>query len=294
MVTGTAFADLTNIAHLGREIQIFRGDLRDREWVQAMVRAVRPDVVFHLAAQSFVTVSWVDPEGTLATNVSGTLNILDAIRGSCPSALIIIVGSSAVLGPRSPDEMPLHEDAEFRPTSIYAVSKVAEEMLGYFYWRAHGLGVVRVRPFNMTGPRKVGDACSDFARSIVEVSAGLRATLDVGNLDSVRDLTDGRDAAVALWTLARHGTPGEVYNLCSGLPRRMKDVLGRLLELAGTDVEYRVVPEKLRPVDDPIHVGDNGRLRALGWSPKIPFDKTLTDTLAYWRQRLAREGVTAS
>lgn len=285
-VYGMVYGDTGNIEHLKDPIAVFQGDLKDRHRVEAIVDQVRPDVVFHLAAQSFVTVSWEDPEETLRTNVLGTFYLLEAIRKAALDPVILVVGSSSVYGPRNEEEMPLQEDGDFRPTSMYAVSKVAEDMLGHFYWRVYGMRVIRVRPFNMTGPRKTFDACSDFARGIVEIEKGLREVLEVGNLETVRDFTDGRDAVRALWLLAEKGIPGEVYNLCSGTARRMSDVLKMLMSQSTVKVHYRVVPEKMRPFDDPVYVGSNAKLRALGWAPQIPFEKTLADMLDYWREKL--------
>ena len=285
-VHGMVYGDASNIEHLKGKITILEGDLKDRERMEEIISQMRPDIVFHLAAQSRVTDSWEDPEETLKTNALGTFYLLEAIRKTGLNPIIVVVGSSSVFGPCDEKEMPLKEDREFRPTSMYAVSKVAEEVLGYFYWRVYGMRVIRVHPFNMTGPRKDGDACSDFAKGIVEVEKGLQEVVKVGNLETVRDFTDGRDAVKALWLLAEKGVPGEVYNLCSGGAYRMRDILERLDALTGTEVRYQVVPERMRPYDDPIYVGDNSKLRALGWEPHISLRKTLADMLDYWRQKL--------
>jgi len=285
-VHGMVYGDASNIEHLKGKITILEGDLKDRERMEEIISQMRPDTVFHLAAQSRVTDSWEDPEETLKTNALGTFYLLEAIRKTGLNPIIVVVGSSSVFGPCDEKEMPLKEDREFRPTSMYAVSKVAEEVLGYFYWRVYGMRVIRVHPFNMTGPRKDGDACSDFAKGIVEVEKGLQEVVKVGNLETVRDFTDGRDAVKALWLLAEKGVPGEVYNLCSGGAYRMRDILERLDALTGTKVRYQVVPERMRPYDDPIYVGDNSKLRALGWEPHISLRKTLSDMLDYWRQKL--------
>ncbi len=288
-VFGMVYGDTKNIDHLKGSVMVLPTDLNDRERVESMVTQVSPDIVFHLAAQSFVTASWQDPEQTLRTNVLGTLYLLEALRKCDINPVTIIVGSSSAYGSHDAAEMPLREDDGFRPTSVYGVSKAGEDLLGYFYWRAYGRRILRVRPFNITGPRKTSDACSDFARGIAEVEIGLRASLEVGNLDAIRDITDGRDAAVALWVLARNGLPGEVYNLCSGRAYKMGDVLQMLISLSAVDMEYRVAPEKVRPYDDPIYLGDNRRLRALGWEPRIPLEETLADLLDYWRSALRAE-----
>jgi GDP-4-dehydro-6-deoxy-D-mannose reductase len=182
--------------------------------------------------------------------------------------------------------MPLREEREFRPTSSYAVSKVSEEMLGYFYWQVYDPKVIRVRPFNMTGPRKTFDACSDFSRGIVEVEKGIKDFLGVGNLDKIRDFTDGRDAARALWLLAERGSIGEVYNLSSGEGHRIREILDILISHSKRKIEVRQDPKKTRPFDDPIYVGDNTKLCGLGWRREIPLEKTLTDMLDYWRANL--------
>lgn len=282
-VVGMVYEDPHNLKHLDGKIKVVQVDLRDQSKVRPVVECTKPDVVFHLAAQSFVTVSWENPELTLATNVMGTFYLLEALKEQGSKALIEVVSSSSVYGPCSVSEMPLHEGHEFRPTSMYAVSKVTEDMLAYFYWRVFGLRIVRVRPFNVTGPRKTGDAPSDFARGVVDVEKGRRDVLEVGNLDAVRDYSDGRDGAEALWRLAERGEPGESYHISSGQERSLRSVLHELLSIAGIDVPVVTSPSKLRPHDDPIYVGDHSRLRKLGWEPQIPFTQTLADTLQYWR-----------
>ncbi|MEX0799614.1 MAG: GDP-mannose 4,6-dehydratase [Dehalococcoidia bacterium] len=282
-VWGTVYAHTGRLTHLDGRLHLVECDLTDGARVVEVLEQVRPDVVFHLAAQSFVTVAWESPEETLRTNVMGTFNLLEGIRQLGFDPIVEVIGSSSVYGPCGQDEMPLSDGHAFNPTSIYAVSKVAEEMLGNFYWRVHGTRVIRVRPFNMTGPRKTLDACSDFARGIAEVEKGLRSTLEVGNLDTVRDFTDGRDAARALYVLAEKGEPGEVYQICTGKARRLGEALEVLVKLSGRPIEHQVVAGKLRPFDDPVYVGDNSRLRALGWEPQIEFRQTLRDLLDYWR-----------
>lgn len=284
-VHGIVYDDTGNLEHLGDKITLFHCDMKIGERVEEAVRQVRPDIVFHLAAQSLLTVSWEEPEETLRTNILGSFHLLESIKKAQLNSLIEILGSSAVYGPRKESEMPLFEEADFRPTSMYAVSKVGEEVLGYFYWKVFGMRVVRVRPFNMTGPRKTDDACSDFSKGIVEIEKGLKEELEVGNLETVRDFTDGRDAVKALWLLAEKGKPGELYNLCSGRGWRMKDILDTLVTISGRQIRYNVVPEKIRPYDDPIYIGDDSKLRALGWKPEIAMEKTLSDSLNYWREK---------
>jgi len=286
-IYGMVYGDTENIEHLKDRITIMKCDINDFENVKEVLRKSKPDYIFHLAAQSFVMTSWEDPYLTLKTNILGTLNILEAIRVMGLNPLIEVVGSSSVYGPRTVEELPLKEETDFRPTSFYAVSKVGEEMLGYLYAKVYGMKIIRVRPFNMTGPRKTGDACSDFTRGLVEIEKGLKNVLEVGNLETIRDFTDGRDAVKALWLLAEKGAPGEVYSLCSGRGYKMRDILNMAISLSGLEnVKIQQVPWKMRPYDDPVYIGDNSKLRKLGWEPKIPMEKTLSDMLEYWREHL--------
>lgn len=285
-VYGIVYGDTANVDHLKDKITLLQCDLKDKNRVEEIVNTVKPDYVFHLAAQSFVTVSWENPEETLKTNALGTFYLLESIKRAGLDPLIEIVGSSSVYGSCNESEMPLAEDREFRPTSMYAVSKVSEDMLGHFYWRAYGMKIIRIRPFNMTGPRKTFDACSDFSKGIVEIERGLSEFLEVGNLDAIRDFIDGRDAVKALWLLAEKEKIGEVYNLCSGKAYKMRAILEMLISRSTVEVKVRQVPEKMRPFDDPIYIGDSRKLRKLGWKPEIPIEKTLSDLLDYWRNKL--------
>ena len=286
-IHGTMYEETDNLDYIKDKIKIFKCDINDRKLVYKIIEESKPDYIFHLAAQSYVTVSWENPELTIRTNILGTLNILDAVRELKLNSVIEIVGSSSVYGPRSEEELPLKEDTDFRPTSFYALSKVGEEMLGYMYYKVFNMNIIRVRPFNMTGPRKVEDACSDFTKGLVEIEKGIKDVLEVGNLDTVRDFTDGRDAVKALWLLAEKGQPGEVYNLCSGKGYKMRDILNLAIKLSGLEnVKVVQVPWKMRPFDDPIYIGDNTKLRKLGWKPEIPMEKTLSDMLDYWRQKI--------
>jgi len=286
-IYGMVYAETKNIDHLKDRIVLLNCDMNDAEMVNEVVQKSEPKYIFHLAAQSFVMTSWEDPHLTLKTNILGTLNLLESVRKMELDPLIEIVGSSSVYGPRKEAELPLKEETDFRPTSFYAVSKVGEEMLGYLYAKVYGMRVIRVRPFNMTGPRKTGDACSDFTKGLVEMEGGLRKHLEVGNLDTVRDFTDGRDAVKALWLLAEKGVPGEAYSLCSGKGIKIRDILDMAISLSGLkNVKVRQVQLKMRPSDDPIYIGDNSKLRSLGWESKIPLKKTLSDLLEYWRKNL--------
>ncbi len=163
-------------------------------------------------------------------------------------------------------------------------------MFAYLYWQAYGMRIVRIRPFNITGPRKILDACSDFARGIVAIENGQTETLDVGNLETIRDVTDFRDGLKAIWLLAEKGIPGEVYNICSNKGYKIRDIVDEFVSLANKPIRIRQVPEKMRLLDDPVQIGDNSKLRGLGWEPEISLKRTVADILDYWRSESRQDG----
>lgn len=285
-VVGTVHREHRRVAHGANHLDIRTCDVTDRKALAHLVRSVKPDVVFHLAAQAQIPASWDEPEGTFRTNVLGTLFLLDALRDAGSRAVIQIAGSSAEYGARRPDELPISEACEPRPGSPYAASKTAAVHLGRLYAARYEMRVHCIRPFQFIGPRKYPDACSHFAKSIVEVERQRSKELHVGNLDMVRDMLDVRDGVRAMWLIAQTGHDGEIYNISAGVGYRIRDVLEKLLVLA--DIEARVCedPTRIRPLDEPAIVGDNTKLRALGWRPEIPLADTLAEILDYWRQSL--------
>jgi GDP-4-dehydro-6-deoxy-D-mannose reductase len=269
---------------------VLEADLDDTAAVSAAVATARPDRIVHLAGQSSVHHSWIDPGATLRTNIMGLAHLMEGLRTEGLRPRVLVVGSADEYGIVADPAVPVKEDTPRRPVSPYAVSKVAQSLLALEYAGAAGPEVVRTRTFPHTGPgRGEAFAESSFARQIVEVEAGLRPpVLSVGNLEAVRDFTDVRDVVRAYWALLDHGAPGEVYNVCSGRGVCVGDVLRRLIALAGVKVEIRQDPGRVRPADIPVLVGDPGRLRAAtAWQPAVPLDRTLSDLLEDWRQRVA-------
>ncbi len=283
-VHGTIHRNSQPVVCLPKGVSLLACDFTNRQQVAAAVAKGIPDYVFHLAAQSTPTRSWKEPEETLQTNVIGTIHLLEAVRAANPRASVVIAGSSAEYGSVTAEELPVKESHPFRPSSPYGASKVAQEMLGYAYFRSYGLRVTSVRPFHITGPGK-GDACNEFARQIVQIERGELDCLRVGNLEAVRDVVDVRDAARALWLVARKGEAGTAYNLCSGQGHSIRELLEGLVSLASVPVLVEPDPARLRPADDPVLVGDSSRLRALGWQPTILLEQTLGDVLSYCRAR---------
>ena len=283
-----------NLTGLDREslpnsaFQVYGGDVLDTAQLAGILGQVQPDVVFHLAA---LTNPRLDYQTLHRVNALGTLSLLDAVRQTCPHAVVLTTGSSAVYGRVSASGLPIAEDQPFHPTNPYAVSKVAQEMVAYQQFAQHSLRVICTRAFNITGPGENANfATSAFARQIAEIEAGLREpVIETGNLDAVRDFSDVRDVVRAYRLLGERGEPGEVYNVCSGQGTAIRRILDILLELAKTpDISIQLDPDRLQPADVPIQVGDSTRLRALtGWKPAIPLRQTLQDVLDFWRQRIA-------
>ncbi|MBI4967317.1 MAG: GDP-mannose 4,6-dehydratase [Rhodospirillales bacterium] len=283
---------MDNIRSIRERIQLHQGDLRDLNSLVAVLKEARPDRIFHLAAQSYVTVSFHQAADTLATNVVGTANLLDAVRLAGLDPMIHICSSSEVYGQVTADEVPIRESNPFRPASPYAVSKVGEDMLALQYFLSWGLKTVRTRMFTHTGPRR-GDvfAESTFARQIAEIEAGLRPNpVRVGNLDSVRTLADVRDAVRAYWLLLEKCPPGEVYNIGGLRTVTVGEILEHLKRLAKGPIEHAVDPARLRPSDVTLQIPDISKFqKATGWKPQVAMEQTLADLLDYQRRQVARE-----
>ncbi len=265
-------------------VTLFQCDILDKARIHSIVRQARPETIFHLAAQSQPVRSWQDPEATFEVNIIGTLNLLEAVRAAGLDAVVIVAGSSTEYGPGSGKSMAIREDTPLHPTNPYGVSKVASTLLTLLYRRAFEMKVVVVRPFFVIGPRKTGDVCSDFARGVVAVERGEQSSLKVGNVEVVRDFLDVEDAVRAMWLLAQRGAPGEAYNICSGVGHTIQTVLEKFVIMASRSIAIEHDPKRLRPVDEPVVVGDNSRLRALGWAPQVVLDESLARILAYWRR----------
>lgn len=280
---------LDNIRAVRSRLSLHLGDLRDLNSMVTVMREARPDRIFHLAAQSYVSVSFVAPADTIETNVVGTLHLLDAVRLAELDPLIHICSSSEVYGQVTRDEVPIRETNAFRPASPYAVSKVGEDMIAQQYFLSYQLRIVRTRMFTHTGPRR-GDvfAESAFAKQIAEIEAGVRQNpVRVGNLESVRTIADTRDAVRAYWTMLEKCAPGEVYNIGGTETMTIGDVLDIFRGLARCSIEHEVDPALLRPSDVTLQIPDISRFQAAtGWTPKIPVKQTLGDLLDYHRARV--------
>ncbi len=277
---------LDNLMHLRGRIKLAACDVRDEKAVYKLIDETNPDMILHMAAQSFVTVSWKEPRRTHETNIMGTFNLMEAVRKVDINPVIAIACSSAEYGSIKDNELPVKETNQLRPTNPYGVSKVGQDMLGYQYHKNYGMKTLRVRFFNISGPRKTNDACSDFAKRVVQAEKGQLDRLPVGNTEAVRDITDVRDAVLAVDTLARQGRHGDVYNVCTSKGYRMSAIIEKLVKISSASIKPEVDSSLLRPLDDPIFIGDNSKIHMLGWEPEIPIEKTLGDMLEWWKKNI--------
>jgi GDP-4-dehydro-6-deoxy-D-mannose reductase len=272
-------------------VRLHTADLLEPGSVDQIVAEVQPDAVVHLAGQPLEPVSWQDPAATFRLNAIGQINLFEALLKAGLRPRTVIGGSALIYGLVKDEENPIGEDQPPRPTSPYAVSKLAADFLGYQYFVSRQLPVLRMRPFNQIGPRQSPDfAVAGFAKQIAEIEAGRhQPVLQVGNLTSARDYTDVRDAAAAYCAALERGEPGEAYNLGTGEARTGQFVLDRLLEMSSTEIRVEADPKRFRPVDLPRIVCDGSKFRrATGWQPAISIETSLRDTLDYWRTEISR------
>jgi GDP-4-dehydro-6-deoxy-D-mannose reductase len=293
--------DIVEPSGLPRGVVYRRCDILDGGAVKSLVADVRPDYIFHLAAQSSAARSFEEPRSTLETNVFGTFNVLESARSlprSCPGAKtrsgkvrVLSVGSSEEYGRRPPGAMPLDEGSPIEPASPYAVSKAAQTMLALQYERSFGIDVVATRSFGHTGPgQSVRFVLPSFARQCAEIRAGKREpVVNVGNLEVVRDFLDVRDVARAYRMLAEEASEPGPYNVCSGKGLELRDALDALIRACGVPVRIAEDPRLVRPADIPVLVGDNTRLRrSCGWRQEHSIEAMLEALFEYW-DRIAKE-----
>jgi GDP-4-dehydro-6-deoxy-D-mannose reductase len=280
---------MDNVQHITDQITLLDCDLKDSVAVRHCLLEVKPDYIFHLAAQSFVPTSWKAPVETMMTNIVGQINIFEAMRELKLESRVQLACSSEEYGMVYEDEIPIKETNPLRPLSPYGVSKVAQDLLGYQYHESYGLFTVRTRGFNHTGPRR-GDVfvSSNFARQIAMIEKKKHEpVLHVGNLEARRDFTDVRDMIRGYWLALEKGEPGEVYNIGSGTDVSIQKMLDILLGFSSIEIKVEQAADRMRPSDVEVLCADNTKFCSMsGWKPEIPFEKTLEDLLDYWRERV--------
>jgi GDP-mannose 4,6-dehydratase len=276
-------------------VNLIYGDLNDSVSLISAVEKIKPNYVFHLAAQSFPKTSFSAPLDTLSTNVLGTAALLEVIKDRVPEAVVHVCSSSEVFGRVPKDRIPIKENENFHPASPYAISKAGTDLLGRFYAEAYGLNTQTTRMFTHTGPRR-GDvfAESSFAKQIALAEAGLIPPIvKVGNLDSLRTIADVRDAVRAYFMLVTiNPLPGAYYNIGGTHTCTVGEVLETLFEMSTLgNLRHEVDTERLRPIDADLQIPDTTAFSAhTGWKPEIPYEQTMLDLLSYWRDKVKNHG----
>ena len=270
------------------DIRIHDLDIMNTVEIEILLKKLRPDYIFHLAAQSSVALSWKNPALTVDINIKGTLNILDTIRnipGYSPK--ILLIGSGEEYGYILPDETPINEQVIPRPGNIYAATKACQNMLGSIYSRAYGLHLIMVRAFNHIGPNQAPIfVVSDFCKQVAEIEAGIKPpVMRVGNLQAKRDFTDVSDVVRAYGLLIQKGQAGETYNIGSGHAIAIQELLDKILSLSEKNISVELDTARLRPADIPVIEADIQKIQQLtAWKPEISLNQTLLETLNYWRE----------
>ncbi len=278
-------SDLEELKKLGETVEL---DVRDKEKFKQILSEFKPDRIYHLAAQSYPTVSWEKPNETIQSNIEGTVNLFECLKELELNPIVMVAGSSAEYGFVTEDEVPIKESHSLKPLHPYGISKVAQEMLTYQYFKNFGLKGFTLRIFNTTGPGKVNDVCADFTKQAVMIEKGLQEPVfKVGNLKTRRAITDVRDEISGFYLATEKCEAGEAYNISGEKIYQMQELLDMILEITGIKVEIKVDPKLLRPTDEPIIYGDSTKLKEkTGWKQEISITQTLKDMINFWRKKL--------
>lgn len=271
------------------EIEVFDLDILNKKDILDLLNKIRPDYIFHLAAQSSVAVSWSNPGLTIDVNIKGSINVLDAVRELDYKPRILLIGSSEEYGYVRKEEIPINEENVIRPSNIYAVTKATQNMIGRIYAEAYQMNVIMVRAFNHIGPNQSPQfVVADFCKQVVEIELGLKQPiLSVGNLSAFRDFTDVRDVVCAYTKLVEFGNVGQTYNVGSGQAVSIDDILKMIIRQSKVEIKTEINMDKFRPTDVPIIEADVTKIyHHLKWKKQIPLEQTISDTLNYWRSIL--------
>jgi len=273
-----------NIADYFNKATLLECDINDVYSVEKVLNEVQPDIIFHFASYVSVFSSFKNPLPTLQTNIIGTANLLEAVKKIIPNAKILIPGSAEEYGKVPEGKLPIREDYPLNPLNPYAISKKTQEEIGLYYFKTYRLNIYFTRTFHYTGPgQPLGFVCSDLAKQVVDAGNGKIKSIKAGNLEAKRDFTDIRDVVNAYWKIINNGKAGEVYNVCSGRSISIQEILNKLIKLSEKNVSVEIDENKLRPSDVPDFVGDNTKLKNIGWNPKYSTDDSLNALLDGWR-----------
>ena len=264
-------------------------NILNKEEIVSLLFEIRPDYIFHLAAQSSVGIAWKNPTLTIDINIKGRVNVMDAVRELYYKPRILLIGSGEEYGYIQEGEIPIREENRLRPGNIYAATKACQNMIGSIYAQAYDMEIMMVRAFNHIGPEQSPTfVVSDFCRQVAEIEKGQREpVIYVGNLNAQRDFTDVRDVVEAYSLLAEYGLPGETYNVGRGKAVSIEEILEMVISLSDEEIKVEIDRNKLRPVDVPVIEADISKINRLtGWKPRIPLAQTVKETLDYWRERV--------
>jgi len=281
------------VTKMGREelhndkAKVYNLDILNKAQITEVLVAVRPDYIFHLAAQSSVALSWDNPGITIDVNIKGSVNVMDAIREVDFKPRMLFIGSGEEYGHIKPEESPIVEENAVRPGNIYAATKACQNMIGKIYADAYDMDIMMVRAFNHIGPNQAPMfVVADFCKQVSEIERGEKEpVIFTGNLSAKRDFTDVRDVVRAYGMLIQKGQKGETYNIGSGNAIAIQEILDRILKFSKVEIKVEVDSDKLRPVDVPIIEANTDKIRlCTGWVPEISLSTTLLETLDYWRE----------
>ncbi len=270
-------------------IDVFIGDILCIDDLKSVISRVKPEQIFHMAAQSSVELSWVDPMKTADINIKGTINLLECVRALSLKTRIMLIGSGDEYGTVSAQDMPINENTRLAPTNIYAVTKVCQNMLGNVYANAYHMDLVMTRAFNHIGPGQSSKfVVSDFCKQLVEIEKGLaEPVIRVGNTAVKRDFTDVRDVVKAYYFIMNRGVTGETYNIASGQPVSIQDILDIIISQSKVKILVELDKKRFRPTDTAVVDTDSSKLRKLtGWKNEISLEQSIKDTISYWEKYL--------
>ena len=282
-VYGTKLAEQE---YTNKKATIINLNILKKDEINSLLDALHPDYIFHLAAQSSVSVSWKDPQITVDINIKGAINLFEALKDLNYKPRVLVIGSGEEYGYIKNSKIPISEDTTLYPGNIYAATKACQNKIGSIYAKAYGLNIILVRAFNHIGPGQAPlFVVSDFCKQVAEIEKGLKEPIIyVGNLKAERDFTDVRDVVRAYALLIQKGIPGETYNVGSGKALTIKSILDKIINNSKKKIEIKVSPEKYRPIDVPRIEADVSKLKAItGWEPKYSIDITIKNVLDYWR-----------
>ena len=284
-IAGLDIVDDIEERTIPRDIKIYSCDLRDEQEVNQVINSFLPDLIFHLAAQTSVKLSFENPADTFSINVNGSLNIFEAVSKLETPPKMLFISSSEIYGQLKPEQIPVTEETPLMPVNPYGVSKAAVDLMAYQYFKVYNLPVYWVRAFSHAGPgQRTVAVLSDWAFQTARIELGISAPeIKVGNIEVNRDYTDVRDTVRAYVALIEKGSPGQPYNTCSGKGYRLSELLDIIVSLSSKKIKIVSDPSRLRPVDIPILIGSPEKLKKdTGWQPKIKIEQTLKDIYEYW------------